>query len=256
MTLFDARHLAPMWLSVAVASGTEKYSPVLCRTISIEAFETGVRLTATDSYTLLTAWVPALDPDADGFDRHEDFGELAPTPALDEAPYATAVAVDAHGRAKGLLRHAWHLATQKDAMPLDIRLELGVVDLVADGEQSLDGMSPSWVTLEIPDKERVKLRTYEGEFPSWRGLLGSLARKRTAGVDLMSDRLSQMAKLAALNEGQPLRFTFGGRSSAVHVEVVGRPLEGMVMPLRTDMETGDPLTDDDEPDAEADGGES
>src|SRR5687768_16742409 len=115
MTLFDARTLARGWLSVAIASAADKARPVLHRTVSIEAFPEGLRLVATDSFVLLRSWVPNLDHDLD------------PEPGLDEAPYATAVAMDPHGRAKGFLAHVLKLASDEvyDDDPLEVRVDLG-----------------------------------------------------------------------------------------------------------------------------------
>lgn len=235
MTLFDAWDLATGWLSVAVASSKDEARPALHRTVAIEAFHEGVRLTATDSYLLLTAWVPNLD--------HPD----EPPPPLDVAPYGTTVAIDPHGRARGLLGHALGLAhaaeKADDPEPVEVSLQLGVVDEV-DDRSMLAGMEVPWVVIELPGTERVKLRTYEGEYPNWRGLFGSVKPKRTAGVGLSADRLAQLAKLTKYHPAKVLRMAFAGDGHAVHLEVEDRHIEGLAMTVRTDMETGDPIGGD------------
>lgn len=237
MTMFNALALAPAWLSVAVASSKDKTRPQLDRTVSIEAFHTGVRLTATDSYTLLTAWVPNLDHDFE-----------PPPPPLDEAPYATAVAMDPHGRARGLLGHALglaHRAEKDDLPPVTLSLLLGVVDEVEESVAPMfAGMEVPMVVLELPDAERVKLATFGGEFPNWRSVLPGMRAKRTAGVALASDRMAQMAKLAKYHEARPLRFTFGGSNQAVRVEVTDTTIEGVVMPVQWDFDLDVPRSDD------------
>lgn len=245
MTLFDAMHLAPMWLSVACASAKAPGRPVLDRTISIEAFREGMRLTATDSYVLLTAWVPHID--------HGPAGD----PGFDAVPYATATAIDSHGRGRGLIGHAFGLAAARqqdeDPEPLEMSVLLGVVDEVDEDDRSMfAGMEAPFVIIELPGSERVKLRTYEGEYPNWRPLLCRHSEVETGGVGLSAERLGQMAKLAKYHPLNPLRFTFGGDGKPIRVEVTDRAIEGIVMPVATDVETGEPLEQDHSDDEDGD----
>lgn len=246
MTVFNAWDLATGWLSVAVASSKDDNRPALNRTVSVEAFHEGVRLTATDSCLLVTAWVPNLE------------NEFEPAPPMDAAPYGSAVAFDPHGRGRSLLGHALGLAhaaaEAEDPEPVEVRLELGVIDQVDDGRSMFAGMEIPWVLLELPGSERVKLRSYEGEFPSWRAVMAGFRAKQTTGVALSAERMGQMAKLAKYHPDKALMFSLGGDNRAVHLEVQDRPIEGIVMPARTDWETGDPL--EDQADDETDGGVS
>ena len=169
MSTFDARHLARAWLAVTLASSSDKARPQLHRTVSIEAFPTGVRLAATDSYVLLRAWVPALDCDDD------------PEPDLDEAPLRTAVVMDPHRRAKSFLTHVLKLATkaEKDefAPTVEVFLSLHVTDAdlgdPGTAAPTFEGMEARYAVLDLYDQERLKLRTYDGAYPSWRGVVDS-----------------------------------------------------------------------------------
>ncbi len=242
MTLFNAWDFASGWLSVAVASSKDDSRPALNRTVLIEAFDTGVRLTATDAFLLLTAWVPNLDNEFEG------------PPGWDEAPYGVAVAIDPHGRGRGLLGHALGLAVaaenNEDPDPVEVRLELGVIDQADDGRSMFAGFEAPFVVVELPGVERVKLRTYEGEFPSWRQVLAGFRAERTASVGLSSERMGQLAKLAKYHPSRALLFSLGGDDRAVHVAVQDRHIEGVVMPVRTDWSTGEPLDPVDDQDQE------
>jgi len=235
---FDAAFLAPAWLSVAVASSKDGARPALDRTVCLEQFEAGMRITATDSYLLLTAWVPALDCE---FDE---------PPELDERPVATAVAIDRHGRARGLLGHALGLVAEaakaKTGERFVMQVRLGWVDAVdVDDRVSFAGMDPSFVVLELPDRERVKLRVFEGEFPSWRSILTGFKAKRTGAIALSPERVEQLAHLAKRQAAtDPIRFELGGTSKGVRVSVANTTIEGIVMPVRWDFDIDGPRDDE------------
>lgn len=244
MTVYDAATLARGWLSVAVASGKDTARPALDRTVSIEAYPEGLRLVATDSYVLLHAWIPAF-----GY-------ELEPEPEIDEAPYATCVAMDPHGRARGFLAHVLKLAiaTPDDGPPIEVRVSLGVVEQSdQDAEPSFAGMEATYVVLELPDEERLKLGTYEGDFPAWRRVLPGFAPHQTSTIALNPEIVGRLAKLGKLNGNRPLRWTFGGAGQMALVEVLeSEPLvTGAVMPVRWDFDRNAPRPDDEKrPEAE------
>ncbi len=237
MTTFDALHLARGWLSVAVASGKDGNRPALDRTVSIEEFAEGVRLVATDSYVILHAWVPNIE--------HID----DPEPGIDEAPIATAVAMDPHGRARGFLGYALALANaaDDDAPPVEVRLRLGVtLDDPDDPTPAFDGMEPSFVLIELPEAERLKLMTYEGEYPHWRKLLPGFEPERTTAIALNPEIVGRLSKLGKINQGRPLLWTFGGENQMALVEVLDSDphVGGAVMPVRWDFDRNAPRVDD------------
>lgn len=232
MTVFDARQLAPGWLAVSLAASNDASGMALYRSVSIELFPTGARLVSTDSYMLLKAWVPAID--------HDD----EPEPALDEAPLMDAVAIDQHGRGKGLLGHVLKLTKGENTMPQEVRLRLDQPPV--DEEGQLDGLAGRTVTLEHPDHERVILPMYEGEFPHWRKLVGGFKAEATTGIAMATEMLGRLGKLGKVQPG-PLVCRWAGELGAVSVALPESEqyISGLVMPTRWDFDRHAPATDDD-----------
>lgn len=225
---FHARQLATAWLTVATASAPAKDVPLLARTVSVELYAGGARLTATDRVAILTGWVPAVD------DAYE------PEPDLDEAPILRAVLADVDHRAAGLMGYARQLtADDKDLgdSGLDLRLTIGL-DRPDLDEGRFPGMETRYAVLELPDTERVWLPIVDGDFPEWRALLASFTARRTNAVafsgELVLGRLAKVAKLL----GGPVRVMFGGTDKAARIEADSPALElgvvGLVMPTRVE----------------------
>lgn len=231
--IFDARKLARGWLSVAVASGKDKWRPQLNRTMSIESFPDGVRLVATDSYMLLHSWVPSIED------------EDAPEPGVDESPVATAVAIDTHGRAAGFLAHLLVLAKADNAPLYEVRLTLGVVEPEDEDAQVLGGMEARWVVIEQPDVERLKLLTYEGPYPNWRKVLSGFNAKKTTAVALNSAFLGRLGTLGKINDNAPVLWHFGGPDKMALLEVAESDphVGGALMPVRWDFDRDAPRVD-------------
>lgn len=246
MTKFDGGLLARGWLSVALASGSDKDRAALDRTVLIESYPTGVRLVATDSYMLLRTWVPNRD--------HPSAAEPEP----DESPWATAVAMDPHGRAKGFLAHLLVLSAKAadSVVPsiVEAHLQLGVRDLIADEDrETFDGMDPEWITLEHRDHDRLKLQAFEGAYPAWQALGAGFRPKRTTEVALHPDRLGQLAKLDKWHGGA-IGWTFAGENRIAQVEVLQSfpKVRGLVMPCRWNVDTDEPWTPDEDDETEGD----
>ena len=239
MTMFfDARTLGRGWLAVALASGKDKARPALGRTISIEQFDTGVRLVATDSYVLLRSWCPNLED------------ELAPEPDLDEPPLASAVAMDPHFRGRGFLGHALTLVAEAEKAghgeSVHVSLELGVIDSDDDAEwhSTLPGLAALWVVLELPDEERLKLQSYEGEYPNWRNM--TFKPEKTTSIALNPDIVGRLAKLGKIQAGTTLGFEWAGKIGAARLELLDSDprVVGLVMPCRWDFDRNEPRVDE------------
>jgi hypothetical protein len=230
--IVDGATLARGWLSVAVASRKVAGQPALDRTIYIEQHPEGLRLVATDAYMILRTWVPEVD-------------SLAPEPRPEEAPIATAIAHDPHGRGRGFLAHVARLAADEDADAIDVRVLLGVVEALDPDRPTFDGMEAEWVVLEHADHERVRLESVAGVFPDWRTITGGFRGASTEAVALHPDRLAALGKLGKLHDGAPLAWWFGGADKAARIEVVQAhpPLEGLVMPVRWDLDRDAPAED-------------
>lgn len=240
MTAYPITAFAKGWLAVATASGNDADRPQLHRTILIEEYPTGVRLVATDSYLLLRAWVPNLRND------------LAPEPAHGDPPTATAVAIDADGRARNLLAYALRLAAKNDDDTGDylyeISLRIAVTEV--DGDGVLTGLEAEFVVLELADHERVKLRSYEGAFPNWRRLVPATMGKATTQIALGPEIVARLAKMAKVVDGH-IGWTFYGPDKPAAVETIDADpvVAGVAMPVRWDMVTNQPAPEPDSDDA-------
>ncbi len=188
----DAATLARGWLSVAQAAATKDRDdrPALYRTVCVEQHTHGLRLTSTDTYMILTAWIA------------EQHYEYDPEPGLDEVPYATAVAIDDHGRGAGLLAYLLSLTKPEDGPKnLDVVVSLNVPwqsPDTPDDELQLEGFEALAVTMEYPDHEKVQLQVYD--LPE----LAPDVRPSQDGQDLV-DRDSPRSRRAAGEGGQAAR---------------------------------------------------
>ena len=222
MSVHDAKLFARAWLSVDLASGKDEKRPALDHTVCLEVYPEGVRLVATDSYMLLSAWVPSIDRPEPGAD-----------PGLDDVPVSVAVAQDVHGRARSLCQHLLAITSKEDAPDEEVSLRFGG-DAKRRGQ--LDGFESTYFMIDHPDHERVQLEVYEGEFPSWRRLVHGFRPVRTDVVALNPDLVGRLAKLGKIHNYAPLRWRFGGVDKAAHISVETDDLtvSGIVMPVRVE----------------------
>lgn len=236
---FEATALARAWLSVALGASTNaKDPPFIYRAVAIEAFDTGVRLVATDRSMVLTSWVPAIDLDV--------ARSLPPT--FDEAPKETIIAMDTGARAAGLLGYALELgADEERAEPLQLGLSVGPAPEPETGALAMPGMDRDTLGLEVPGREMVRIDLYEGDWPDWRPLLYRFAAKRTTGIALAPAMMGRLAKLKAWQPETPLVCEFGGSNKPIRVRI-GDALfgvDGVVLPARWAFDVDD-LTEGDE----------
>lgn len=231
MTTHDAEALARAWLSVAIASASDKHRPALSKTVAIEVFPTGVRLVATDSYVLLHSWVPDLSA-----------AEDEPEPFPDESPVGTWVAIDDHGRVKGLMAHVLSLLGEKSP-PDDLTIRLGAgLDAF---DETLAGMAAPIVTVDLTDHERVTLARYDGAFPNWRKVESAFVAKKTDAIALSADMAGRLSKLGKVHDGKSIGWQWGGALGPAFVRVIEAdpPVCGLVMPVRWDFDRDAPRED-------------
>jgi hypothetical protein len=220
---FDAPTFARALLSVAAAASTNKDLPWY-KAVAIEVYDTGIRLYATDRALLLAAWVPELDYHYDG------------EPHFEEAPGRVVVASDADGRGRGLAGYMislasrsgikaedWtpgHLAVQLD---FDIRLPAGAKPVA---QEAFEGMEPTYVTLTVPDVEKVYLEVVPVTYPDWRNTLTHHKAAATSTLRLSAEILERLAKVrkhaaGALvwnlaGKGKPALLSFADSDPFVH----------------------------------------
>lgn len=239
---FDAGWLARGWLSVAEASSKDKGRPALNRTVCVEFYDDGVRLVATDSYMLLTTWVPCFEKTSDA-----ETPDYTPAP-IGELPNATVVAIDEDGRAKGLFAYLLSLTNAEGAPEILVTLVTG-----SSPETSLgmfDGMTGDCLTIAADDREALLLDLYDGDYPTWRPLVGQFRQAMTTTLALNPDIIGRVVKMAKASAALSLDWHFGGPDRVAKVEVVGRPnITGLVMPMRwigkDEVGVNPPVEDDD-----------
>lgn len=241
--IYPAIDLARGWLSVGHASSKDRDVPALNRTLSLEQFPAGLRITATDSYIILTTFVPAVDYD------HLD------EPGADEAPVTSAVAIDADGRGAGFMTYLTKLAvdyhkTGGEMPHVKVRLNVKNLSVGSMGGPQLPGLAPLMVTLEAADIERVDLPVYDGKYPGWQGIVAAATAKAEAAkrVALHPERVAAMAKVAKVHGDALIGWTFCGEDRPARVEILDSApyVHGAVMPVRWDLWRNAPRVDNPE----------
>ncbi|TIC78813.1 hypothetical protein [Nocardioides sp. GY 10127] len=229
---FDARLLARAWLSVANAASTDKEAPAaIYRSITIEEFVYGARLTATNRFMVLTSWVPESD------------SYFKPEPAMDEAPDRTVVAQDIDGRAKGLMGYLLSLVNKQGEDYIDGSIE---VDLTFDarkpvgaesrGDVAFDGLEPTFTVISVPDTERVWLPIVETAPVAgiaWRTVTSKHVPESTDSIGLNPEFVERIGKVGKHADGVVI-WSFGGAEAAALVEWPSSDphVQGCVMPRR------------------------
>lgn len=238
---FDGPTFARAWLAVALASSIDKDLSTLNRTVAIEEYLHGVRLLATDRFTLLTAWVPNIDTD------HDTEPELA------EAPDRVVIAYDGDGRGKSLLGYVLSLRAREEfyeygdhplRVDFDVRLPAGQ----AGNDETLEGLEPLYTVFEVPDVEKVYLQVVQAVYPDWRPMIHGFVAESTEKIVLNPERVERVAKARKWTEG-PVAWHFGGPDRVAMIDWTESDphLVGLVMPVRWNLPSDKP---DDEPAAE------
>lgn len=225
---FDGPSLAHAWLAVGAASSTDKALTVLHRTVAIDEHTTGIRLTATDRTTLLTAWVPDLD-------HYYDTGE----PGIAELPDRTVVAHDPDGRGRGMLGHVLSLANRidpDDYTPGQIELDVEFDVRLPAGQapETFEGMEPTYTVLKVKDVESVYLPVIEAYYPDWRQVHDAFTTRATSKVTFDPELLERLGKVRKHASGG-LQFRLGGSGgmAAVLFTDSDPAVSGFLVPRQT-----------------------
>lgn len=218
---FDGNLFARGWASVALAASDDPERLALFRSTCVEVYERGVQLVSADGYMILRTWLPEI-------------GNEGGPPSMDEAPLDTFVALDPFGRGVNLVQWVLKETSKKDAIPLQVVLEMGVeVGETVGMTPAFGGMERRGVTLTVPGQERVHLGAYEAAWIDWRALLGQFRGEQTPAIALNPEILGRLVKLGKIFD-HPLVWTFGGTDRVALIEVRDSVpwVAGGVMPVR------------------------
>lgn len=226
---FDAPTIAHAWLAVAQAASDDKNIPLLRKTVAIEEHTRGVRLISTDRFVLLTAWVPEID-------YHYDS-----VPDFDEAPIRTVVAADVDGRGRSLLGYVCALINRDypedeytpGQLEVEVTFDARMPAGTGGGQETLEGLEPTYTVLQVRDVEKVYLPVVEGTFPAWRAIAAGFTPATTSTVSLNPEVVERLAKVRKHAAG-PLLWEFGGADKAALVQYSNSDphVHGVVMPIR------------------------
>lgn len=225
--------LARAWLAVAGAASTDKERPVMYRVVLLELFETGVRLSATDSYWSATAWIgDPIDPDEPLTSDRE------PEPPGTVEPLTTLPIVDYDKRIAGLMEYVKAQTGKLDDLHPDISVSIGVTDDYDEQPGTMPGLGVDVVRVEIPGAEHVSGHVSEIEYPNIGRLVRDTDEARGKIADLsVAPRILKAIGSACERAGGlicTLRFT-GSRHAAIRwqaIDIDPCELYGLAMPLR------------------------
>lgn len=222
---FDARTFALTWLTVASAASEDDERPLLYRAVNVELDESGVRLTATDSYRFWSWWVgerpKAKEPDY-------------------ELPRGAHVTVsDSDFRARDLMKYVVRATKKEDAPLLTMSVAFGKAP--AEVGQIL-GLERDVVTLTVTSTaggalhESLLLTLIDGDYPNIRSLYNDHEPALTERVSFNPVLLTKMMKAVPGSEEMPCTFVLGGSDRPMLVQPFGTegswPLRGLIMPMR------------------------
>lgn len=193
---------ARTWLNASVAAGQDESRPGLYRATTIELFEDGLQVVASDAVLLVGGWVP-LD-------------YLAPRPGFDELPGKTIVVADYDKRGHALMRHieSQALEAQKNEEPFTV--DLSIVEMESDSEPTLtQEMSRKGLRISIPTEE-LTLNIVELPAMSWRSFM-ALTPGNPSKLTLSTDVFKALGKLRSLN-GFPLTLKFAENNGPAVIE--------------------------------------
>lgn len=179
------------WLGAATAASQDDKRPGLYRATAVEVFDTGYRLTSTDSYWTASAWV------GNPLDESEPHGALHPAPGPGELPERLVPVVDHELRIKELMRFVARRTKEVDATHQDIPLTFMITRDRSDDIPTLDPLfDRDRVDVSIPAVERVAGHVSEIEFPNVARLLWQYDSENAAELEHVQVSPSLLRSLA------------------------------------------------------------
>lgn len=225
-----AEHVVPAWRNAFLATSDNDNTPALCRTVLVEWYDDGLRFVSTDSYMMIASYAAG------------DRFNTEPAPPHDEAPLGSVVAIAADKLMADFLKHraadvkAYNraLAEGSPTAEVDVTFSLGTIDEPNIGQQRLDLGTDNQHLIVSCDTERIALPIYDGEFPTWRRILGSYKPAPRAKVSARAEILRRIGQLDSMpwSDNQDwLELTMANADGIVMVAATGRvPIEGAFVP--------------------------
>lgn len=229
---FRAADLALIYRSVHIAKSTDEGRPLL-RGIRLDNYPgAGIRLTATDSYILITGWVPVIG----------DGDTIQHAPDVYDTPDVSYTLADPDGHLLRLMtwaaKEAKDLAKIGDAPSPVMKLTVGE-DRTG---FALEGMNPTVATFHAPTLGKTFRTTIiEGPYANWQLLFAAKPSGLKGPVGFGSQGVLRLGKLAEIWGAACLEMSFSGAESPVRVAVKGGgydlretavECEGLAMPVR------------------------
>ena len=209
----NASSAATAWPNAFLATGQDEDRPLLCRTLSVEFFRSGVHFIACDGTILFRTWVPKHDTDAEW---PEDY----------EVPDRSVVVLDRGHFALGFMRTL--VAATKDFEFAELSLAIEAAP-EQEGEAPLGAEFSAEVLTIRALGQQLHCRLFETEYVNWRQLQFGVDRsERVDGMKLATRMFASVGKLKGIGA---IDCTFTGGERQI-VLTGDRSFRGLLMPMR------------------------
>jgi hypothetical protein len=211
-----ARAAAIAWLNTFLASSQDKERPILCRTMSLEWFDSGVQFVCTDGTALFRCWVPSVE-DADASWPHK------------HRPTQSVVVMDPDGFGIGFMRALLRVTGEEAHAGETLTLSLSPHDDAPEIALGAEFMTER-VTLRACG-QRIDLRLFDAEYPDWRNLkLDVIPVERVEGMLIATRLYGLLGKLRGVASAE---LEFHGDNRFIAFTAKGEaPVRGLLMPMR------------------------
>ena len=215
-----ARAAAVGWLNVFLVSSQDENRPALYRTLSLEAFTTGLQLIGCDGTAIFRTWVPGTEtPDAKW-------------PDMAEAPVRSLVVMDPDGFGLSFIRSLLRVTADDARLHEPLTLTTALADDAA--APALGSAFQSERLVLRSCGQRTDLRLFEDTYPDWRRVrLGMDVIERMDRLTIATRMFGLVGKLRGVDAidvefyGEKKHLAFDARALGGTTEV-----RGLLMPMR------------------------
>jgi hypothetical protein len=222
MTDVNPRTFARAWLTARLCSGSDADRPQLFKTVCVEEFREGLRLSATNQALLVWVWAP--------------FGSFDAAPAVDASPDERWVVCDPDDRVRNLMRYAAKTLKDEDKAPPAAEMTLRRRPPEGRRGDALlgGGLVPDDFAVEFAgwQTETVQTAVYQGDFPRWAPMFAGLNHSNGDGVHVGPDLLSAVAQIGLI-WGSPVELRSTGVNQPILLGFPGADTEigGLFAPI-------------------------